>query len=85
MSRWYVFAERSHGAYRLPLLGPFRRMREAAAMEPAVRAAVECYRPDLSDAEIRTQVLDTKRAGVLDLSVCVDDAWIEHCIGWRVR
>jgi hypothetical protein len=86
MSAWYVFAEREHGAYRLPLVGPFKRYREALAMEPAVRAAVERMRPDLADATIRSYgPLDTNRAGVLSLDDAVDDAWIEHCIRWRVR
>jgi hypothetical protein len=85
MSRWYVYADREHGAYRLPLLGPFRRLREADAMVEPVRAAVERMRPDLADCDIRAGVLDTNRRGSLVLADAVDDAWIAHCIGWRVR
>lgn len=85
MSRWYVFAERGHGAYVLPLLGPFRRLREAAAMLEPVTVAVRRLRPDLADCAIRVQVLDTKRSGVLDLTAAVDMSWIAHCIEWRVR
>lgn len=85
MTRWYVFAERDHGAYRLPLLGPFRRYREAAAMLEPVTAAVRRTRPDLDDAAIRAHVLDYGGRGRLDLTDAVDDEWRRWCIEWRVR
>lgn len=85
MSRWYVYASRAHGAERLPLLGPFERPQAAGAMLEPVRAAVERCRPDLHDCDVLVGLLDTERAGALDLSVAVDDAWRQWCIEWRLH
>ena len=82
-SAWYVYASRAHGAERLPLLGPFERPQAAGAMLEPVRAAVERCRPDLRDCDVLVGLLDTERAGALDLSVAVDDAWRQWCVEYR--
>ena len=86
-TKWYVIAQRgSDGAYRLPLLGPFNRMREAQAMLEPVQAAVRESRTGRSDLPPDTYVrVDTlnARGGRIDLSVAVTDEWREHCYNWR--
>lgn len=84
MSRaYYVVAERGHGAYQLPLLGPFASMRAALCMWDVVAAAVRRTRPDLADCDIRPAVVQVRGAlprGRLDLTEAVDEAWINACI-----
>lgn len=85
---YYIIAERGNdGAYRLPLLGPFKLMGTALKMLDPVTAAVQRTRPDLADCYIVPRALSVPGKlprGKLDLAQAVDQAWIDHCMGgWR--
>lgn len=80
---YYVIASRANGAYRLPLVGPFRSMTAAIKMWDVTHDAVRRIRPDLADCNIRPDIVQVQGklpAGRLDLDQAVDAAWIKGCI-----
>lgn len=84
---YYVMASRAAGAYRLPLVGPFKRMTAAIKMLDPVVEAVHRTRPDLHDCTISPAAYNSGNRplprGRLDLSEAVDQRWIRWCMGER--
>lgn len=77
MKPWYIVASRQHGAYVLPLVGPWRSAREAGAMLRTVTNAVRKHRADLAGCDVLVLTLHGEPQPMLPLHLLNPDDVLE--------